>query len=260
MRALAALVVPAILFAGWLWLYEVKSKSTTVVANPSQVWATLVKERVELWENTKLSLVRLLAGVFFGTALGTFSGLALARVRYLRVLFSPTLQVLSAIPFMLFVPFFLMAFGIGDLFRIAVITVSTFLIVHSFAFQAVRSLNPDYFELARIYEKSRLQVACEILLPASLPSIAVAVRFSLMFGWLAVIVAESATADLPHGGLGYYIIRAKSSLGNYPMMFAGTFVLAVCAFLLDRMVAWVQRRVSIWADSEEAAETMARES
>jgi sulfonate transport system permease protein len=258
LHALAALIVPAILFAGWLWLYEVKAETTTVVASPSQVWGWLVKDRVDIWENTTLSVRRLLSGVAIGTVFGTLSGLVVARVHLMRVLFSPTLQVLSAIPFMLFVPFFLMAFGIGESFRVAVVAVSTFFIVHSFAFQAVRNLNPDYFELARIYEKPRLQVAWEILLPASLPSIAVAVRFSLMFGWLAVIVAESAAADIQEGGLGYYIIRAKSSLGNYRMMFAGTFVLALMAFLFDAVVGWIQRRVSIWTDTCEAAETMAR--
>jgi sulfonate transport system permease protein len=258
-RALAALIVPAALLAGWFWLYKVKVGHTTVVASPPQVWATLLTERDELWGNSFLSSRRLLSGVGLGTLLGTVSGLTLARVRFLRTLLSPTLQVFSAIPFMLFIPFFLMAFGMDDRFRVAVITATTFFLVNSFAFHAIRQLNPDYFELARIYEKSGWQVTVQVLLPASLPAILGAVRFSLMFGWLAVALAESAAPVVPLGGLGYYIIRAKS-LGHYPEMFAGAVVLAVLAFVLDSFVAWMQRRASIWCDTNEAAEEIATES
>jgi ABC-type nitrate/sulfonate/bicarbonate transport system permease component len=90
-----------------------------------------------------------------------------------------------------------------------------------------------------------------------MPAILGAVRFSFTFGWLAVALGESASAEWPLGGLGYYIIRAKSSLGNYPMMFAGAIVLSICAFAIDWTVAWLQRRVSIWSESDEAAEETA---
>src|SRR5438132_651072 len=95
-RAVAAFILPATLLLCWSLLYEAKSKTMTVVASPSQVARTLLKDREELWTNTTMSLSRLLAGVAIGAALGTASGLTLARVRILRTLLSPTLQVLAA--------------------------------------------------------------------------------------------------------------------------------------------------------------------
>jgi NitT/TauT family transport system permease protein len=149
-----------------------------------------------------------------------------------------------------------MLFGMGEVFRVSVVAATTFFLVNSFCFKAISQLNPDYFELARIYEKGQLQVAYEILLPASLPEILHALRFSFMFGWLAIVIAESAAAELPRCGLGYYIIRAKGTLPNYPVMFAGTIVLGVLAFLLDRVVVWIQRRVSVWAETSDVSEEL----
>src|SRR5437867_5225990 len=110
--------------------------------------------------------------------LGTISGLTLARIISLRVLFAPTLQALVAVPFMVYIPFFIMAFGSHEIFRVSVVTACTLFLVNIQAFQAVRQLSPRYLELARIYEKSRWRIVWEVLVPASLPAIVGAFRFS----------------------------------------------------------------------------------
>ena len=246
-------VVPSVLIAWWFWLYHAKAQSLTVVASPVQVAETLFRDRYELLTNTLLSLSRLIKGVLLGALLGTASGITLARVKPLRLLFMPTFKVLASIPFLILIPFFLMLFGMDDGFRIAVVTASTFLLVNGCAFREIRQLNPDYIELGLIYEKSRISIVTEILLPASLPAIIEALRLSLLFGWLAVALAENASAELPCGGLGYYIIRAKAQ-GQYPEMFAGSIILGLFAFSLDCIVARIQFHCSKWCDSHEAKE------
>ena len=198
--------------------------------------------------NAWLSLRRLFAGVIVGTILGAASGVALARVTSLRALFTPTLQTLSSIPFMVLIPFFLIIFGFGEVFRVSVIMASTFLLVNAQAFHAVRQLNPDYFELAAIYEKSHWQLVWEVLVPASLPAIVGALRFSLLLAWLAVALAEKAVAVWPNGGLGYSILRAKEQ-GHYVDLFASVIVLAFLAWLLDLVVRRIESKVSRWSDT-----------
>jgi len=255
-RALAALIVPVALLGAWFWLHSEKGESNSFVTSPPQVWQTLLAGWSEILENSWLSLRRLLQGVGLGAFLGAISGLALARVTSLRVLFSPTLQALSAIPFLVLIPFFLMAFGFGEVFRVSVIAASTFLLVNAQAFHAVRQLDPDYFELARIYEKSVWQLIRQVLVPASLPAIVGALRFSLLFAWLAVALAEHAVAEWPNGGLGEYILRSKG-LGLYQDMFTGVIVLAGIAWSLDWVVGTIQRRVSRWCDTIEEVEERA---
>jgi sulfonate transport system permease protein len=246
-------IVPVVLLITWFWLYNVKGKSNSFVANPFDVLGTLLNNSSAFARNAGLSLFRLFVGVLVGTVFGAAFGIALARVARLRKLFSPTLQTLSSIPFMVVIPFFLMAFGFGEVFRISVITASTFLLVNAQAFYAVRQLNPDYFELAAIYEKSPWQLVKQVLVPASLPAVVTALRFSLLLAWLAVALAEKAVAQWPNGGLGYYVLRAKEQ-GQYPDMFASVIVLAILAWALDQMVAWLQRGVSHWLDTLEAVD------
>jgi sulfonate transport system permease protein len=244
-------IVPVALLVTWFWLYNAKGPYNSFVTNPFDVFGTLVRNSPALGQNAWLSLSRLFEGVLLGTFLGAASGIALARMALLRKLFSPTLQALSSIPFMVVIPFFLMAFGFGEVFRVSVITASTFLLVNAQAFHAVQQLNPDYFELAAIYEKSPWQLLKQVLVPASLPAVVTALRFSLLLAWLAVALAEKAVAQWPNGGLGYFILRAKEQ-GQYADMFASVIVLALLAWALDQLVAWLQRGVSHWLDTVEA--------
>ncbi len=245
---LVAWIVPVALLGAWFCLYHAKGESNSFVTSPAEVWQTLLAGRSEILKNSWLSLRRLLQGVGLGAFLGAVSGLAFARVSLLRALFSPTLQALSAIPFLVLIPFFLMAFGFGEVFRVSVIVASTFLLVNAQAFHAVRQLDPDYFELARIYEKNVWQLITQVLVPASLPAVLGALRFSLLFAWLAVALAEKAVAEWPNGGLGYYILRGKEQ-GQYSNMFAGVIVLAWLAWALDWVVGTIQRWVSRWCDT-----------
>lgn len=252
-KKLAAWFIPIVLLVSWYLLYKSRGRVNSFVADPIQVLKALATNGTSFAHNAGLSLYRLITGVAIGTVLGAASGLALARIATLRILFSPTLQTLSSIPFMVLIPFFLMTFGFGEAFRISVIAASTFLLVNAQAFQAVRQLNPDYFELAAIYEKNSWQLVKQVLVPASLPAVVSALRFSLLLAWLAVALAEKAVAEWPNGGLGYYILRAKEQ-GQYPDMFASVIVLALLAWMLDQGVSAMQRQVSRWLDTVETVD------
>lgn len=251
LNTLVSWIVPVALLGLWFWLYSINKGVNSFVASPLEVLATLLKNWSAFALNAWLSLCRLFGGVVLGTILGAATGLALARVARLRDLFSPTLQTLASIPFMVLIPFFLMALGFGEVFRVSVITASTFLLVNAQAFHAVRQLDPKYFELAAIYQKSTWQLVRQVLVPASLPAIVGALRFSLLLAWLAVALAEKAVAEWPNGGLGYSILRAKEQ-GQYIDMFASVIVLASLAWALDQVVGWIQRQVSRWCDTVEA--------
>ena len=71
--------------------------------------------------------------------------------------FSPTLYLLAGIPVVVWIPFWVMFFGTEELFKIAMAAITTYFLVHVQAFQAFRSVQKDYSELAEIYEEGRIK-------------------------------------------------------------------------------------------------------
>jgi ABC-type nitrate/sulfonate/bicarbonate transport system permease component len=249
-RAGLSLVIPFLLLAAWFLLHELKGTNNSYIADPREVWAKAIEIRGQLIENGLLSVRRLLIAVAVGAILGVSAGIVLGRQQTARILFGPTLNVLTAIPIIVFIPFFFMAFGFGELFRIAVVAVVVLCLVHQAVFGVVRTFPSEWLELAAHREKSEWQIVREMLLPCAFPEIVRAVRLSLLFGWLAIAFAERAVAQWPKGGLGYQILRAREQ-GLWPELFAAVIALGSIACLFDLFLIWLQRYVSHWRATSE---------
>lgn len=246
-RTALSLIIPLLLLATWFALHWTKGVENSYIVDPRWVWEKLVSLRQELADNSLLSLRRLLIGVFVGTMLGVGAGIALGRTPWVRRLFGPTLNVLTAIPIIVLIPFFLIAFGFGELFRVAVVAAVVLLFVYQAVFSATVNFPKQWLELAAHREKTEWQIVFQMLLPSTIPEIVRAIRLSFLFGWLAIAFAEKSVAEWPNGGLGYQILRAREQ-GLYEELFAAVIVLGAIACLIDTCLVWLERSVSHWRD------------
>jgi ABC-type nitrate/sulfonate/bicarbonate transport system permease component len=249
-RAGLSIVIPLTLLAAWFCLYKLKGAENSYITDPREVWVKAVTIRGDLMGNSLLSLRRLMFGVVAGTFLGVLAGITLGRGRTARTLFAPTLNVLTAIPIIVLIPFFLMAFGFGELFRIAVVAAVVLFFVHQAVFSVVRGFPNEWLDLAKHREKTEWQIVREMLLPSALPEIVRVVRLSLLFAWLAIALAEKAVAEWPRGGLGYQILRAREQ-GLYDELFAAVMVLGAIAWVMDLLLGWLQHHMSHWKGTSE---------
>jgi sulfonate transport system permease protein len=250
-RVSLPLVVPFCLLAAWFYLHAKRGSEISYIADPGMVLAKAWTIRGELMANGLLSLRRLLLGVLVGGSLGVLTGTAAGRSRLARLLIGPTLNVLMAIPIIVFIPFFLMAFGFGESFRIAVVAGLVFLLVHQAMFNVVRGFPVEWLELAAHREKREWQIMFDMLLPGGLPELVRSIRLGLLFGWLAVAFSEKAVAQWPGGGLGYQLLRAREQ-GLYDELFAAAIALGAAAWIVDALVGVVQRHVAHWRATAEA--------
>lgn len=244
-RLALSCIFPICLIACWFGLFVFKGSDVSYIADPRVVFLKAVSLQDDLLPNTLLSLRRLLFGVFFGTLIGVLAGVLLGRKSVPRLLFGPTLNVLTAVPIIVLIPFFFLVFGFGEVFRVSVVATVVFLLVYQAVFATVLGFPDEWLEIAAHREKSELEITREMLLPSAMPEIVHAIRLSLLFAWLAIALAEKAVAELPHGGLGYQILRARE-LGLYDQLFAAVIVLGFIAWILDLGLGWIERAVAHW--------------
>lgn len=229
----------------WLVLHQTKGTDNSYITDPRIVWKTLVSLRSEIAVNTFLSIRRLLFGVLIGTFFGVSVGITLGRTLWMRRLLGPTLNILTAVPIIVLIPFFLMTFGFGEFFRIAVVAAVVFLLVYQSVTGAIEDFPRQWLELAAHREKTEWEIITQMLVPSLIPDIVRAVKLSLLFGWLAIAFAEKSVAEWPNGGLGYQILRAREQ-GLYAELFAAVLVLGAVAYLFDICLGQLVRIVSHW--------------
>src|SRR5271157_5037822 len=104
--------VPVLLVGTWEAMWRLNWLPPSESAAPSAIVRHLLS--ATLFANAGWTLLRLAAGVVTGTTLGIASGLFLAEKRTADLLLSPTLQFFAPIPIIVWLPFLIIVFGVGD--------------------------------------------------------------------------------------------------------------------------------------------------
>jgi sulfonate transport system permease protein len=236
-------IVPVTLVAVWELSVRFGWLPSTLIAAPSAVIvdAWLLATDGKLGYNAYISLARLAGGFAIGMTLALVLGSLVGLFRLAERLISPTIQILSPIPVVAWIPLFIIFFHI-DGSRIALIATGTFWIVFFGVVQGIRSADAKLVEVAYLYNKPALDILLKLLLPAALPNILGALRIALGLSWVLLLTAEMIASS---SGLGWLIWDSRN-FSRPDDMIVGMISVGVLGALTDRSVALLQRRVLRW--------------
>lgn len=144
------------------------------------------------------------AGVAFilAMAIGTVLGLLLGRVRWLDRLVSSWLVVGLNLPAIVVAIVLYIWLGLTEVALVSAVVVNKVPLVIVTIREGVRSLSPDFDELARVLRLSRWQRLRRVVLPQLVPFVLAAARTGLSLIWKIVLVFEVLGSD---GGVGYRV-------------------------------------------------------
>jgi ABC-type nitrate/sulfonate/bicarbonate transport system permease component len=150
-------------------------------------------------------------------------GLALARVRVLDRLLSPLVYVLYPLPKIAFLPLLLLAFGLGDSSKVALMFLIVFFQVLVQVRDGARAIDPAHVMLARSLGLGPLRRLLRVVIPAALPSLFSGLRAASGTAVGVLFFSESISAE---SGLGYYVMDAWMRVA-YAEMLGGILVLGL---------------------------------
>jgi sulfonate transport system permease protein len=222
--------------AGWL--------STRVLPEPWAVikafWALTVSG--EIWQHVATSTWRALAGFAIGGGLGLALGLLTGTFKSAETLLDSTLQMIRNIPALALIPLVILWFGIDETAKLFLISVSVFFPIYLNTFHGIRSVDKNLIEMARSYGLSGWQLYRHVILPGSVASILVGVRFSLGLMWVLLIVAETISAQ---SGIGYMTMNAREFLQT-DVVLVGILLYALLGKLADVAAKGLERAWLRW--------------
>ena len=233
-------------FAGALVVWEAWARLESSFLVPP---ASVVAERAwEVWPTHEFlstvaaSLERLAIGFAIGAGAGVAVGLALGASRGARRLFEPLVELARALPPVALVPLAIVALGVGDGMRIAIIAFGVFFPVLLGTVDGVRAVSPETRDTAALLRLGAGERLARVYLPAALPSIVAGMRVAIPIGLVLVVISElSGEGD----GLGRYILL-QQSLFNVPEMYAGILFLGLLGYVLNTAFVLAERRLLAW--------------
>ncbi|RMI34891.1 ABC transporter permease [Nocardia stercoris] len=232
-----------------IWQLGARGWLGTTTPAPSEVlsagWELIVSG--ELWRHLAASTRRVGVGLGIGIAIGLLLGAAAGLFRAAEDLVNGPLQALRMLPTLALVPVFIIWFGIGDTFKIALIVVAPIFPIYLNVLAGIRGVDRRLVEAAESLGLSRFQLTTRVVLPGALPQILVGLRQALGIGWLTLVVAEMQTTPV---GLGFLMNDAKEYLRT-DQIFLVLVIYAVLGLLTDLFVRLLEHRFLAWRNGFE---------
>jgi ABC-type nitrate/sulfonate/bicarbonate transport system permease component len=214
--------------------------SPLLLPNPVLVWDNFwdILSTGEFIGDLRVTLTELVVAFAIAAISGVIVGYLISRSQYRIRVFEPLFAGIYSVPIILFLPLYILFFGLGpaskialgatiSFFPIALNTVAGFGYVDKIFVVAARSMGASDYQLFRY-----------VLLPAALPIMLTGMRMGFTVALLAIIGSETI-ASL--AGLGHRIVHLAESM-EMPRMFAYiAFVVAIAA-ILNALVSTLEAR------------------
>ncbi len=229
-----------ILFLLWFLATNVWGVNRLLLPNPIAVWHQLVAvlKDGDYLPDLRVTSTEFVIAFVISLTSGTVVGFFVSRSRYLIRVFEPLFAGIYSIPIILFLPLYVLFFGLGleskialgatiSFFPIVLATIAGFGNVDRTLVTAARSMGASNFHLFRY-----------VLVPAALPVILGGLRIGFTVALLSILGSETI-ASL--AGLGHHIVELAEDM-DMAQMFAYIVFVVLIVVVLNGIVSHLEAR------------------
>jgi NitT/TauT family transport system permease protein len=241
-------ILRVVLLAGFLAAWQVLTATDIlppfVFGQPVQVFAQIYEwfATGTIFLHLGVTVLETLLSFAIGTASGLVIGLWLGLSPFAARVADPFIKGFNAMPRVILGPIFAVWFGLGIWSKVWLGVTIVFFLVFFNVFQGVREVSPVILANARLLGANRRQLLRMVYIPSAMTWVFASLHNAVGLAFVGAVVGEYLGSA---HGVGYLILQAEGMF-NMNAVFAGIIVLTGCAFVLDQIVAIVERRLLIW--------------
>jgi len=214
--------------------------SPLLLPNPVKVWHELADILCsgENLPDLKVTLGELAIAFAISCTSGITLGYLISRSQYAIRVFEPLLAGVYSVPIILFLPLYVLFFGLGPGSKIAIGTSISFFPIVLNTIAGFGYVDKIYVTAARSMGASDFQMFRHVLLPAALPVILTGLRIGFTVALLSILGSETI-ASL--AGLGHRIVHLAEAMETARMFAYIAFAVAIAA-TLNTLTSSLERR------------------
>src|SRR6516164_5933020 len=236
------LIFAALLFGGWELAGRLALVDASFLPPLPQVGAILwgFLHDDAFIGDLVLTATEVAVAFLIAAPLAISSGFLLGERLHLAATFNPVVHLVLAVPQSIFLPVFILAFGIGFLEKVLFGITHAYFIILVNSFAAVRSIPPALVAAARVFGATRAQIYTRIYLPAMLPLILTGLRLGMIFCIIGVLLAEMYAS---RRGIGQLIFDWGEGQ-QIPELLAGIALISVLTIAVNELMRLAELRLA----------------
>jgi len=221
----------------------------TILPSPSQVvlaLGKLIQSRAFLADAFD-TVTRVTAAFVIGAPIALATGFVMGENLGVGRSLAPLFNLVLAVPQSIFLPIFVLLFGLGFTEKLIFGITHVFFVVAVNAMAAVREVPHGQVVLARSFGAGKLRIYRSIYLPAMAPQIVTGLRLGIIFDIIGILLAEMYAS---RSGLGVLLLRWGESYAVDKLM-AATVLISVVTILINELMRVFEHRVGRWRQAVE---------
>jgi NitT/TauT family transport system permease protein len=193
-----------------------------------------------------VSSIEFLFGLALAIAVGLPLGLIAGRSKIIDAMVDPYVTVLNATPRLIFLPLFILWFGIGMWSKVVIVFIGAVFPLLINTQEGVKNVDQVLVNVVRSFGANEWQVMKTVVLPNSVPYIVAGLRLAIGRAVLGVVVGEFFGAS---EGLGYMIASAATNY-KVDVVFVGVAIFMGLSLALTLWVKKLETHLSRWRPEE----------
>lgn len=232
----------------WYLLSATGAVSEIALPSPASTWRDflLVAENgyggYSLWENTRISMVRVVEGFGLAVLLGVPIGLLMGLSKVVRAVLDPVIEMYRPLPALAYYALLIVWFGTGEVSKVVILALAALPAIILSSAAGTRGVPRNRIEGALALGVSRLGVIRIVILPACVPDIMTGVRVGFAAALTTLVAAEMIAST---SGLGFMIFQA-GQFAQSSIVIIGMIVIAVVAVVVNWLFRVGQRLAAPW--------------
>ncbi len=220
-----------------------------LIPSPKEVWDGFVTTVTDgykgktLFEHFSESMIRMFKafGLAFVTAIPL--GLASGFSSKIRAVLDPVIEFYRPLPPLAYYTLLVLALGIGDESKIALLYLACFAPIYISCVSAVSRIKQDYINSAYTVGANKLQVFVYVIFPSCLPDMFVGLRTAIGVAYTTLVAAEMVAAN---SGIGWMVLDAKNWFRN-DIIFVGIIVMGITGILINAVLKFIEKKLVPWS-------------
>lgn len=194
------------------------------------------------------SLRQMIVGFGVACLIGMPLGALMGRVRLIDALIHPWIGMIVVTSAVALAPVFILLFGTGFEFRVAIVFVSSIGYVTLTAYHGARGIDPKMVDVARSFSTGAIETYRKVILPALFPYLITGARLGLVHAIRAMVMAEMFVL-VGYGGL---IFQTGQDLSTAPLI-SYLVTLMFVSVAASMGLGWIGRKLAPWYESKMTA-------
>lgn len=243
---IAPIVVVVAFVAIWQAVWASAIKPEYVIPSPATVWHELWRMGTNgtAWDATWTSLRRGVFGFVIALLIGTFLGLVVSQISFLRKGFRPILAALQSMPSVAWVPFAVLLLGLTPSALYVVILLGAVPSIANGLIGGLDQTPPILRRAGTVLGAHGVSLVRHVLVPAALPTYLTGLKQGWAFSWRSLMAAELIVNSPKLGtGLGQ-VMQNGRDISDMPTVIAAMILILLVGIVVELGVfAPIERRI-----------------